>query len=165
MNRQKFINYINNELGLELTAETPHIDELERAIYPYEDELLSGKYNILSRDNFNDYYGEKSSRLIEIVNCPHWFDLVIYHTLVQAQGNAIQVTPDELPYVGKPGGHPCGSKAEVCVSVELIEPLFPNTVCYLVGYVRPEEFVDPDVCVSTYIYSIPKQEFLDSLKK
>lgn len=81
MNKQKFINYLNNELGTQIGDETspfyPYVEELYEALLPYEKELEAGTYRLLSTDNYEDCYGDFSNKVSDI-NVPHWYDIAVY---------------------------------------------------------------------------------------
>lgn len=82
MDRQKFINYINNELGLcidETSPAYPYVGELYEALLPYEEELQTGRYRLLSSDNYEDCYNDFSNKVADI-NVPHWFDITMYRS-------------------------------------------------------------------------------------
>ena len=80
MDKQKFIDYINNELGLDIdeTAPTyPYVEELYEALLPYEKELKAGTYRLLSTDNYEDCYTDFSNTVADI-DLPHWFEITVY---------------------------------------------------------------------------------------
>lgn len=80
MDKQKFINYINNELGVtidETYPSYPYVEELYEALLPYEDELKAGTYHLLSTDNYEDCYDNCSNKIANI-DVPHWFDITVY---------------------------------------------------------------------------------------
>lgn len=80
MDKQEFINYINEELGLyldETSPAYPYIGELYEALLPYEEELKAGTYRLLSSDNYEACYDDFSNKVTDI-NVPHWFDITIY---------------------------------------------------------------------------------------
>lgn len=82
MDRQKFINYINNELGLDIDETSPaypYVGELYEALLPYEEELQTGRYRLLSSDNYEDCYNDFSNKVADI-NVPHWFDITMYRS-------------------------------------------------------------------------------------
>lgn len=79
MDKQEFINYINEELGLyldETSPAYPYIGELYEALLPYEEELKAGTYRLLSSDNYEDCYNDFSNKVADI-DVPHWFDITI----------------------------------------------------------------------------------------
>lgn len=87
MDKQKFINYINNELGLEIDETSPaypYLDELYEALLPYKEELDKGIYRLLSTDNFEDYYhvniGIEATEKVADIDVPHWFDITVYRS-------------------------------------------------------------------------------------
>ena len=80
MDKQKFIDYINNELGLDINETAPaypYVDELYEALLPYEKELKAGTYRLLSSDNYEDCYPDFSNKVADI-DAPHWFDITVY---------------------------------------------------------------------------------------
>ena len=80
MDKQKFIDYINNELGLDINETAPaypYVDELYEALLPYEKELKAGTYRLLSSDNYEDCYDDFSNKIADI-DLPHWFDITVY---------------------------------------------------------------------------------------
>lgn len=80
MDKQEFINYINEELGLyldETSPAYPYIGELYEALLPYEKELKAGTYRLLSSDNYEDCYDDFSNKIADI-DAPHWFDITVY---------------------------------------------------------------------------------------
>ena len=78
MDKQEFINYLNNELGLDETCPSyPYVEELYEALLPYEKELKAGTYRLLSTDNYEDCYTDFSNKVADI-DVPHWFDITIY---------------------------------------------------------------------------------------
>ncbi len=65
MDKQEFINYINEELGLyldETSPAYPYIGELYEALLPYEEELKAGTYRLLSSDNYEACYDDFSKK-------------------------------------------------------------------------------------------------------
>ena len=74
-----FIKYINNELGLgiDVTTGYQHVKELYDALIPYEKELKTGTYRLLSSDNYAACYNDFSNKIADI-DVPHWFDITIY---------------------------------------------------------------------------------------
>ena len=80
MDKQKFIDYINNELGLDINETAPaypYVEELYEALLPYEKELKAGTYRLLSSDNYEDCYDDFSNKIADI-DAPHWFDITVY---------------------------------------------------------------------------------------
>ncbi len=78
MDKQKFINYLNNELGLDETCPSyPYVEELYEALLPYMEELKAGTYRLLSTDNYEDCYTDFSNKVADI-DLPHWFEIVVY---------------------------------------------------------------------------------------
>ena len=78
MDKQKFINYLNNELGLDETCPSyPYVEELYEALLPYMEELKAGIYRLLSTDNYEDCYNDFSNKIADI-DAPHWFDMTVY---------------------------------------------------------------------------------------
>ena len=84
MNRYKvvyedFIKYINNELGVDIDISIgyPYVEELYKALLPYEKELKAGIYRLLSTDNYVACYNDFSNKIADI-DAPHWFDITIY---------------------------------------------------------------------------------------
>lgn len=81
MDKQKFIDYINNELGTQIGDETspfyPYVEELYEALLPYEKELEAGTYRLLSKDNYEDYYNDFSNKVADI-DLPHWYNITVY---------------------------------------------------------------------------------------
>lgn len=80
MDKQKFIDYINNELGLDIDETAPaypYVEELYEALLPYEKELKAGTYRLLSSDNYEDCYDDFSNKIADI-DAPHWFDITVY---------------------------------------------------------------------------------------
>lgn len=78
MDKQKFINYLNNELGLDETCPSyPYVEELYEALLRYEKELEAGTYRLLSSDNYEDCYDDFSNKIADI-DTPHWFGITVY---------------------------------------------------------------------------------------
>ena len=79
MDKQKFIDYINNELGLDINETAPaypYVEELYEALLPYEEKLKAGTYRLLSSDNYEDCYDDFSNKIADI-DAPHWFDITV----------------------------------------------------------------------------------------
>lgn len=78
---EDFIKYINNELGVDVDVATGYqrIKELYDALIPYEKELKTGAYRLLSYDNYVDCYNDFSNKIADI-DVPHWFDITIYRS-------------------------------------------------------------------------------------
>ena len=76
---EDFIKYINNELGVDIneTSDCQYVEELYKALIPYENELKTGTYRLLSTDNYVDCYNDFSNKIASI-DIPHWFDITIY---------------------------------------------------------------------------------------
>ena len=74
-----FIKYINNELGvgIDVTTGYQYVKELYDALIPYEKELKTGTYRLLSYDNYVGCYNDFSNKIADI-DAPHWFDIIIY---------------------------------------------------------------------------------------
>lgn len=81
MDKQKFINYLNNELGTQIDDETspfyPYVEELYEALLPYEKELEAGTYRLLSTNNYEDCYSDFSNKVADI-DLLHWYDITVY---------------------------------------------------------------------------------------
>ena len=78
MDKQEFINYLNNELGLDETCPSyPYVEELYEALLPYMEELEAGTYRLLSTDNYEDCYDDFSNKIADI-DTPHWFGITVY---------------------------------------------------------------------------------------
>lgn len=89
MDKQEFINYINEELGLyldETSPAYPYIGELYKALLPYEEELKAGTYRLLSSDNYEACYDDFSHKVADI-DVP--IGLILLFIVLQAHTNFI----------------------------------------------------------------------------
>lgn len=75
-----FKQFILAELGMEEISEGDII-ALYNTLQPNIDKLKTQEYRLLSLDNFNDYYGENSDLLIEIIDCGNLFEIALYKNI------------------------------------------------------------------------------------
>lgn len=75
---EDFVKYINNELGVDINVTgCQYVKELYKALIPYEKELKTGNYRLLSTDNYVDCYNDFSNKIADI-DIPHWFNITVY---------------------------------------------------------------------------------------
>ena len=78
MDKKKFINYLNNEIGVfETFTYYPYVEEIYVDLLTYEKELKAGTYRLLSTDNYEDCYTDFSNKVADI-DLPHWFEIAVY---------------------------------------------------------------------------------------
>ena len=79
--------YLKEELGIiNIDEVEKYIPEIEFQLKPFEKELETKKYHLLSDYNFYDCYGKNSNLIIKIISAQHWFDIVVYKNIYKTGG-------------------------------------------------------------------------------
>lgn len=80
--------YLKEELGIiNIDEVEEYIPEIEPQLKPFEKELESKDYHLLSEYNFYDCYGKNSKLIIKTISAPHWFDIIVYKNIYKYSTN------------------------------------------------------------------------------